>query len=65
MRKAAKEVKTHVASAVCEEPGVFTPTPATTAPPFEAAGARSPADTAVWPSNSNATRSEIEGGVRR
>lgn len=62
-RKAGKEPAAPVATPPCADPGPFV-LPGATAP-LEAAGAHSPATTAVGAPSSKATAAEIKGGVKK
>jgi hypothetical protein len=63
VKAAGKEASAPVATPPCTDPGPFV-APAASAPPLEAAGAHSPAATAVAPPNSKATQAEIQGSKK-
>ena len=62
-RKTATNAKPGAETPACTDPGPFSA--AASAPPLEAAGAHSPAQTAAQPPNSPATDAEQRGGVKK
>ena len=61
MKQMGKPVSPPVTTPVCVDPGPFV----AHAPPLEAAGAHSPAETAKGPPSSRATATELEGGLKK
>ena len=60
-----KDAPPPVATPPCSDPGPFVPPVVAEAKPLEAAGAHSPPATATAPPNSNATASELAGGIKK
>ena len=62
-KNTTKDVAAPIATPPCVDPGPFVAS--ADARPLEAAGAHSPPETAKGPPNSNATHSELAGGVKK
>ena len=63
MKQAGKEVSPAGSTPACADPGPYVASAAS--PPLEAAGAHSPAATAVAPPSSKATAAEISGTAKK
>jgi hypothetical protein len=65
LKAARKDAPPSVATAPCVDPGPYVAPPTLAARPLEAAGAHSPAETTATAPSTNATASELAGGLKK